>query len=234
MKPFSKLYHPFDWRAFYLYGNGMLGDWGAHIIDFAHDFLKLGQPTQISPLLMEDHNNVIFPLSSHIKMQFPARSKKLPAVELTWRDGGGYHPKVAEQYHIGGKAPRLGGAGTLLHRADGKYALTRGSHSGSSNIVSADPKYREQYAEALKPNGPRFNHGASFTAACKGEDKTLSPFSIAGDLTKTLMLGIVCQSLNEELNFDRKREKFINNDRANALLEGPAPRKGWEEFYKMV
>ena len=48
------------------------------------------------------------------------------------------------------------------------------------------------------------------------------------------MLGIVCQSLNEELNFDRKREKFINNDRANALLEGPAPRKGWEEFYKMV
>ena len=158
------------WRAFYLY-NGMLGDWGAHIIDFAHDFLKLGQPTQISPLLMEDHNNVIFPLSSHIKMQFPARSKKLPAVELTWRDGGGYHPKVAEQYHIGGKAPRLGGAGTLLHRADGKYALTRGSHSGSSNIVSADPKYREQDAEALKPNGPRFNHGASFTAACKGEDK---------------------------------------------------------------
>ena len=101
---FSKLYHPFDWRAFYLYGNGMLGDWGAHIIDFAHDFLKLGQPTQISPLLMEDHNNVIFPLSSHIKMQFPARSKKLPAVELTWRDGGGYHPKVAEQYHAGGKA----------------------------------------------------------------------------------------------------------------------------------
>ena len=45
------------------------------------------------------------------------------------------------------------------------------------------------------------------------------------------MLGIVCQSLNEELNFDRKREKFINNDRANALLK---PRKGWEEFYKMV
>ena len=234
MKPFSKLYHPFDWRAFYLYGNGMLGDWGAHIIDFAHDFLKLGQPTQISPLLMEDYNNVIFPLSSHIKMQFPARSKKLPAVELTWRDGRGYHPKVAEQYHAGGKAPRLGGAGTLLHRADGKYALTRGSHSGSSNIVSADPKYREQYAEALRPNGPKFNHGASFTAACKGEDKTLSPFSIAGDLTKTLMLGIVCQSLNEELNFDRKLEQFINNDLANALLEGPAPRKGWEEFYKMV
>ena len=120
------------------------------------------------------------------------------------------------------QGPRLGGAGTLLHRADGKYALTRGSHSGSSNIVSTDPKYREQYAEALKPNG-RSSTTAPASRPRKGEDKTLSPFSIAGDLTKTLMLGIVCQSLNEELNFDRKREQFINNDRANTMLEGPLP-----------
>ena len=48
------------------------------------------------------------------------------------------------------------------------------------------------------------------------------------------MLGIICQRLNEELNFNRKKERFTNNDRANALLEGPAPRKGWEEFYGMV
>ena len=32
MKPFSKLYHPFDWRAFYLYGNGMLGDWARTLL----------------------------------------------------------------------------------------------------------------------------------------------------------------------------------------------------------
>ncbi len=232
MKPFSSKYHPFNWRAFYLYGNGMLGDWGAHIIDFVHDFLKLGQPEKIKPLLMDDANNVIFPLSSHLTMSFPRRGKNLPALELTWRDGADCHPTIPEPFHQQGKAPKLGGAGTVLYRQDGKFALTRGSHSSKSTIIP--PDQAEEYREALKGPNPAFNHGLSFTAACMGEDKTRSNFAIAGDLTKTLMLGVICQYLNEELDFDRKKEQFKSHKKANALLAGPAPRKGWEEFYQMV
>ncbi len=236
MMPFSSMYHPFSWRGFWLYGNGMLGDWGAHIIDFAHDFLKLGQPTKITPLRMDDHNDVIFPLSSHMTMQFPKRGK-LPALELTWRDGADCHPKIPEQFQEkqadgSFKAPKLGGAGTVLYRKDGKFAITRGSHSSKSSVIPAAEA--DKVADALDADNPEFNHGMSFTEACMGNDKTRSPFRIAGDLTKTLMLGVICQRLNEELNFDRKQERFVNNDRANALLEGPAPRKGWEEFYGMV
>ena len=66
MMPYSRRYHPFDWRAFYIYGNGMLGDWGAHIIDFAHNYLKLGLPIKVEALRMDDHNKVIFPLSSQV------------------------------------------------------------------------------------------------------------------------------------------------------------------------
>jgi predicted dehydrogenase len=239
MKPFSDKYHPFNWRAFYLYGNGMLGDWGAHIIDFVHDFLKLGQPTSIKPLLMEDANNVIFPLSSHLMMKFPKRGKNLPELELTWRDGGNCHPTIPEKFHTKQKdgslkAPKLGGAGTVLYRKDGKFALKRASHSGTSSIIPGDAG--DKYKEALSAKGPKNNHGMAFAAACMDEDKTRSPFSIAGDLTKTLMLGVVCQYLNEELAFDRTTERFTgsNKARANALLDGPAPRKGWEDFYKMV
>ncbi|MFT4691481.1 MAG: putative dehydrogenase [Limisphaerales bacterium] len=239
MKPFSDKYHPFNWRAFYLYGNGMLGDWGAHIIDFAHDFLKLGQPTSIRPLLMEDANNVIFPLSSQLVMKFPKRGKNLPELELTWRDGGNCHPVIPEQFHTRQKdgslkSPKMGGAGTVLYRQDGKFALTRGSHSGTSSIIPGDAG--DRYKEALGARGPKNNHGMAFTAACMGEDKTRSPFSIAGDLTKTLMLGVICQYMNEELEFDRKKERFTggNKARANGLLDGPTPRKGWEDFYKMV
>ena len=232
MKPFSKKYHPFNWRAFYLYGNGMLGDWGAHIIDFAHDFLKLGQPTKIMPLLMEDANNVIFPLSSHLTMNFPKRGKNLPALELTWRDGGNCRPEIPEQFHSKGKAPKLGGAGTVLYRQDGKFAITRGSHGSTSKIIPADQA--EKYQDALAGSNPQFNHGMSFTAACLGEDKTRSNFAIAGDLTKTMMLGIICQYLNEEFEFDPKTEQIKGNKKANAMLAGPAPRKGWEDFYKLV
>ena len=237
VKPYSRLLHPFDWRAFFLYGNGMLGDWGAHIIDFAHDFLKLGQPTRINPLRMDDRNDVIFPLTSHLQMHFPARGKNLPAVDLTWRDGADYHPKVSEKYmdkSDNGKlsTPRLGGAGTILYPEGEDYAITRGSHSGTSNIINSDK--RHELRQHLRATNPKYNHQASFTAACMGEDKTRSNFQIAGDLTKTLMLGIICQSLDQELKFDNKEEQFVGNDEANALLAGPRPRKGWEQFYKLA
>ena len=92
----------------------------------------------------------------------------------------------------------------------------------------------EEYEEALEVQSPPLGHAASFTAACMGEDKTRSPFRVGGDLTKTLLLGVICQRLKEELQFDRETERFVGNDRANALLDGPPPRSGWEEFYKMA
>ena len=53
-------------------------------------------------------------------------------------------------------------------------------------------------------------------------------------IQNTLMFGVICQYLNEELRFDRETERFVGNDRANALLDGPPPRSGGEEFYKMA
>ncbi|HAV63481.1 MAG TPA: oxidoreductase [Verrucomicrobiales bacterium] len=236
MKPFSSKYHPFNWRAFYLYGNGMLGDWGAHIIDFVHDFLELGQPTRLTPIKMDDHNEVIFPLNSQLVMQFPKRGGH-PALELTWRDGADCHPKVPEKFWDKNKdgrptPPELGGAGTVLYPEGADYAITRGSHSGASDIIPG--AQFDKFAEALRVENPKWDHLESFTQACMGNDRTRSPFSIGGSLTQTLMLGVICQYLNRELNFDRAKERFINDDRANALLDGPAPRKGWEEFYKMA
>jgi hypothetical protein len=238
MKPFSSKYHPFSWRGFYLYGNGMLGDWGAHIIDFAHDFLKLGQPHKITPLLMDDHNDVIFPLSSHMKMEFASNCER-KAVELIWRDGEDCHPAIADKFmdkEDDGKltTPKLGGAGTILYPEGADYAITRGSHSSTSNIINTEK--RTELREHLRAENPKNNHQSAFTAACMGETKTQSNFQVAGDLTKTLMLGVICQTLNETLEFDTKKERFrgSNQAKANALLEGPPPRKGWEQFYKMV
>lgn len=129
-------------------------------------------------------------------------------------------------------SPRLGGAGTLLYRDGGDFAVARGSHSGRSRIVLKERA--PEFAESMRVANPKRNHIQSFTAACMGEDRTRSPFSVGGDLTKTLMLGIICQRLGEELFFDRETERFLGNDRANALLDGPAPGKGWEDYYRMA
>ena len=37
-----------QWRCWYEYGMGALGDWGAHIIDTAHEFLELGLPYEVN------------------------------------------------------------------------------------------------------------------------------------------------------------------------------------------
>lgn len=235
-RDFSPLLHPFSWRGFWDYGNGMLGDWGAHIIDFVHDFLDLGQPTKLVPREIEGRNDVIFPLRSHLTMFFPERGKH-PALELNWRDGRDCRPTLPEQFHEAQKngkraAPRLGGAGTVLYRDGGDFAILRGSHGGRSRVI---PKERSKdFEEALRAAGPERNHMQSFTAACMGKEQTRSPFRIGGALTKTLMLGIICQRLAEELQFDRKTERFVGNDRANALLDGPEPRAEWRDFYSMV
>ncbi|MDB4305044.1 hypothetical protein N9921_03875, partial [Akkermansiaceae bacterium] len=39
---------------------GMLGDWGAHIIDYLHDKLDMGLPTEIKVQHLEDYNKTIF------------------------------------------------------------------------------------------------------------------------------------------------------------------------------
>ncbi|MDE0839005.1 MAG: Gfo/Idh/MocA family oxidoreductase [Kiritimatiellae bacterium] len=235
-RPYCGLYHPFNWRGFHEYGGGMLGDWGAHIIDFVHDGLKLGLPTKISPIEMTDHNRVAFPLNTQLSMHFPARGEGMPALDMTWRDGQNCRPDVPEQYwdkdgNGTPVAPKLGGAGTVIYRADEKFAMTRGSHSGASRIIPRD-QFEANY-ETLKAAPQGTDHHRSFIQACLGNGKTRSPFSVSGDLTKVLVLGTICQYLNAELTFDPVKQRFVGNEEANAMLNPPA-RAGWESFYKMV
>jgi predicted dehydrogenase len=233
MKPFSPKYHPFSWRGFHLYGAGMLGDWGAHIIDFAHDFLKLGLPTTIEAIEMADHNQIIFPLISKLAMRFPERGDGLPACEMIWEDSNEKcAPEVSRKFWDGEKSPDLRGAGTLLHRKDGAFVVQRGSHASVSRIYPRDEMMK--YKDDLKVPGPQFNHQTSFIQACLGNGTTNSPFSVAAPLTKVLLLGVICQYLNESLEFDPETETFKGNAAANDLLAGPTPRSGWEGFYEAI
>jgi hypothetical protein len=59
--PFKEQKNTSNWRGFQLYGAAMLGDWAAHIIDFAHDYLQLGLPTRIEPLEPVNANPVTYP-----------------------------------------------------------------------------------------------------------------------------------------------------------------------------
>ncbi|HSJ02571.1 MAG: Gfo/Idh/MocA family oxidoreductase [Verrucomicrobium sp.] len=236
VKPYSKMYHPFNWRGFHVYGGGMFGDWGAHIIDFAHHHLKLGLPTRITPLELADYNQVSFPLTSDIRFEFAARGEKLPAVELHWR-AGDVKVQIEEKYGDPDKdgkivAPKPGKAGTLLHRKQGDYLVQRGSHDSHSLVYPR--KQMVEFKDALALHKPKYDHFESFVQACMGNGSTESPFSISGELTQVLNLGMISEYLNVELTFDPKAKRFVGNDAANALLAGTPPREEWASCYKLA
>jgi len=77
------------------------------------------------------------------------------------------------------------------------------------------------------------NHYANFLKACKGEEKTRSPFEIAGPLSQVFNLGVLAQQLNTKLIFDRETKQITNNKLASQMLVGAPPRAGWEQYYKL-
>lgn len=129
------------------------------------------------------------------------------------------------------RPPAPGQAGRVLYRRRGDYAVTRGSHASTSRIIPYAAML--EHRNHVQPPDVPADHYTNFIEACKGDAKANSPFCRGGAVTQVLNLGMICQYLNAELEFDPEKKRFLNNDAANAMLN-PAPRTGWEEFYRMA
>ncbi len=238
---YNKDYVNGQWRCWYDFGLGALGDWGAHIIDTAHEFLNLGLPYEINPLKLEGHNDFFFPQASTILFRFPKR-EKMPPVDITWYDGVNNIPEVPEGYGVSELDPNIPPTGTgKIQPAKlnpGKEIYSReltfkgGSHSSTLTIIPAEKAKEMESKLPEVPKSPS-NHFANFLLSCKGIEKTRSPFEISGPLSQVFTLGVIAQRLNTKILFDRKKKIITNNRVANDLLAGPPPRKGWEEFYRL-
>src|SRR5688500_8433790 len=66
---YNKAFVNGQWRCWFDFGMGALGDWGAHILDTAHQFLDLGLPYEVNPVKLEGHNNFFYPMSSTLSFK---------------------------------------------------------------------------------------------------------------------------------------------------------------------
>jgi len=228
-----------QWRCWYDFGMGALGDWGAHLIDTAHEFLELGLPTRVEAIKLDGHNSFFFPYSSTIGFHFPKR-KKMPAVDLTWYDGLDNLPPIPAGYGVSGLDPNIPPPSTgkvePVKLNPGKIIYGKeltfkgGSHASTLSII---PEEKAKDMAGKLPEVPKTtsNHYANFLKACKGEEKTRSPFAVSGPLSQVFCLGVLAQRLNAKLEFDPVKKEITNNKFAQSLLVGPPPRKGWEDFF---
>lgn len=238
---FNKDFVNGQWRCWYDFGMGALGDWGAHLVDTAHEFLNLGLPYEVNPVKLEGHNNFFYPMSTTLSFKFPKRGT-MPPLEIMWYDGINNLPPIPAGYGVSALDPNIpppsNGALQPVSLNPGKIIYSKdltfkgGSHGSTLSIIP--PEKAKEMASTLPevPKSPS-DHFKNFLLACMGQEKTRSPFSVAGPLSQVFCLGVLAQWTGEKLQFDREKKIITNSKKANELLVGPPPRKGWEQYYKV-
>jgi len=245
-RAYNKDYHLGQWRCWYDYGMGCLGDWGAHIIDTAHRFLNLGLPYEIDPSYLKDHNPFFFPMSSTLVFKFPERrgggSDVMPACDITWFDGLDNVPPTPEGYGLrtreDANIPPPGGVQTQQRQRGlptGKEIYSKtlnfkgGSHAAPLSIFP-DEKAKEM-EKNLPTVAPPSSHYENFLRACLGLEPANSPFSVSGVLSQVFCLGVISQWSAKKILFDRETKQITNDPRANQMLWGPVPREEYVHYY---
>jgi len=238
---YNKRYMNGEWRSWFDFGNGALGDWGAHIFDTAHEFLKLGLPTEVDPVLMKGYSPFIFPQESTVVFKFPARGE-MPAVDLTWYEGQNNPPPLPDDF---GDAvvdsdippPSTGKIDTKKYPPGkiiyGEDLTFKGGSHGSTLKIIPESKAKDMASKLPKVPKSSSNHFMNFMRACKGEETCRSSFEVAGPLCQAMALGIIAQQVNSKILFDPATRKITNHKVANGLLDGVTPREDWVQYYKL-
>ena len=226
MHNYSKRFDGGNWRGWYDYGNGAFGDWGPHTLDTIHRFLELGLPYEIRADKLEGQNDFIYPMATTIAFEFAERGPGMPAMSINWYDGVKNKPPKPDELGEGQSVP---GCGKVIYSDD--LTFMGGTHSGQLKVL--DKTKLSADLPEIPSGDTNQNHMKNFMLAAMGKEECNSKFAVSGPLTQVFMLGCIAQRLGGSLKFDVEKKEITNNERANQLLKGHPPRKGWEEYYTM-
>lgn len=220
-RPYHPTYHPARWRAWWDFGNGMMGDRGVHTLDAACWALDLGAPASIELLSIDGQNEFIHPDKAHVVYQFPARGK-FPALTLDWHSGD----QPAEVTELcGGRQIGDKEGGALIIGSRGM--ISHGTYPAQNLILQPD----ELKAEAAKVPAslPELKgcHEAVWIAACKGEGPVSSDFGFAAKLTELTHLGNLAIHMGGRIEWDAVAGRVTNRPEAEKFIKMPR-RPGWE------
>ncbi len=207
-RPYNDGYLPFDWRGWWDFGTGPLGDMACHTANLAFMALNLTVPTKVEVVRAEGLNPETAPDSTTLLLHYPAHDGR-PPVKFYWYDGGNLPPKDITE---GLKLPN---SGSLLVGEKGK--LFSPNDYGSS--WELHPKKDFEGYEGPKETIPRSpGHAKEWLIACKGGPKAMSNFDYSALLTESILLGNVATRSAGTIEYDVENMKITNNPDANQYL----------------
>ncbi|WP_143308564.1 Gfo/Idh/MocA family protein [Chitinophaga vietnamensis] len=186
---------PFNWRGWWDYGTGALGDMGCHLIEPPFRVLGLGYPTSVEcsvgSVYVGEFKRGYFPdscpPSSHVIMKFPGKNGK--EVTMHWMDGG-IQPERPEEL-----APneRMGDGGNGVIFIGTKGKMMCGTYGMYPTLLPTS-RTKEVNVPQTIARVPEGHYVQWVNAAIAGHNsakhKALSsPFDIAGPLTESILMG---------------------------------------------
>ena len=210
-RPYNSIYTPWNFRGWWDFGTGALGDMACHILHPVFKALKLGYPTRVqgssTALLTESCPN-----AQIVKLVFPARENlpkvAMPEVEVWWYDGGLKPPRP--EGLPAGKNLNVQGGGVIFHGT--KDTLICGCYGAKPYLLSGRNPETPEVLRVITEG-----HQMDWVRACKEDAAnrvlTASDFSEAGPFNEMVVMGVLAvrlQSLNRELEWDGPNMRFTN------------------------
>ena len=210
---YQGVYHPFNFRGWWDFGTGALGDMGCHHFNTIARALRLGSPRHIEATATKVFPESA-PLASIVTYSFDARGG-LPPVQVTWYDGG---LKPARPTGLGDQPLPAEGTiywgdeGVLLSSWSGPRLLPEAIHSRTNNIRRTLPRRSGTWGEWFD--------------ACRGGEPAGCHFDWGVPLTELVLLGNVALRTGKRLEWDASQMQFLSEPTANAFLKEPY-HNGW-------
>jgi predicted dehydrogenase len=230
------VYHPHDWRGWWDFGTGAMGDMACHTANMAFRALKLGPPSTVSAVSGEV-NPETYPAWAHMTFDFPARAD-MPACSLHWYEGAKDGQKMLPPRDLLAKVLRekeaVANSGSILVGTKGilyspnDYAaqfrlvpdkdfaglqLTKPETLPAGVDKENDPQMKKEWVAAMRAGKPELAY---------------SNFDFAGTLTETMLLGNIAVRVGgSKLAWDAAKLAFANSSAATAFVTKEY-RKGWD------
>ncbi|QXU40248.1 Gfo/Idh/MocA family protein [Pedobacter sp. D749] len=244
---------PFNWRGWWDYGTGALGDMGCHLIEAPFSVLNLKYAKEVEAsvgsVYVDEFKRGYFPEScppsSHVTLKFPKTNKTKGDVTLHWMDGG-IQPERPEELEAN-ETFGDGGNGTLFIGTKGK--MMSETYSANPKLLplskNKDIKVAPKYARVPDGANGHYKQWVEAAIAGYGKQEVSSPFEIAGPLTEALLMANLAirsfdiqKTVNDKITYpgrytkmlwDNDNMKVTNFDEANQFVKREY-RKGWNNL----